>query len=235
MHPTKAPDLDGISPIFYQKYWEVVGDSVVKCVLQSLNSGCMPSGLNETYICLILKVRCPQKITEFKPISVCNVFYKIVAKVLANRLREILPEVISESQSAFVLRSQITDNVIAAFETMHNIDQRRKGKYGLMAIKLDMRKVYYRVEWAYLDVVMRRMGLQERWIELIKMCVTIVSYSILINGELKGRIIPSRGLRQRDPISPYLFLLCSEGLSAMLKKEEREDKIKGVLVRRGAP
>ena len=128
MHPTKAPSPDGMSPIFYQKYWEVVGGSVIKCVLQSLNSGCMPSGLNETYICLIPKVRCPQKITKFKPISLCNVFYKILAKVLANRLKEILLEVISESQSAFIPRSQITDNVIAAFETMHNIDQRRKGK-----------------------------------------------------------------------------------------------------------
>ena len=97
MHPTKALGLDSMVPIFYQKYWEVVGDSVIKCVLQSLNSGYMPSGLNETYICLIPKVRCPQKITEFRPISLCNVFYKIVAEVLANRLKEILLEVISES------------------------------------------------------------------------------------------------------------------------------------------
>ena len=128
MHPIKAPSPDGMSLISYQKYWEVVGDNVIKCVLQSLNSGCMPSGLNETYICLIPKVRCPQNIMEFRPISLCNVLYKIVAKVLANRLKEILPEVISESQSAFVPRRQITDNVIVAFETMHSIDQRRKGK-----------------------------------------------------------------------------------------------------------
>ena len=221
MHPTKAPDPDSMSPIFYQKYWEVVGDSVIKCVLQSLNSGCFPSGLNETYICIIPKVRCPQKITEFRPISLCNVICKIVAKVLANRLKEIMLEVISESQSAFVSGRQITDNVIAAFEIMHSIDQRRKGKQGLMAIKLNMSKAYNRVEWGYLEAVMRRMGFQERWIELILMCVTTVSYFVLINGEPKGKIKPSRGLRQGDPISPYLFLLCFEGLSAILKREER--------------
>jgi len=128
MHPTKAPSPNSMSPIFYQKYWGVVGDGFIKCVLQSLNSGCFPNGLNETYICLIPKVKCPQKITEFRPISLCNVIYKIVAKILANRLKKILPDVISESQSAFVPGRQITDNVIAAFETMHSIDQRRKGK-----------------------------------------------------------------------------------------------------------
>ena len=235
MHPTKAPDPDGMSPIFYQKYWEVVGDSVIKCVLQSLNSGCLLSGLNETYICIIPKVRCPQKITEFRPISLCNVIYKIVAKVLANRLKEIMLEVISESQSAFVPGRQITNNVIVAFEIMHSIDQRRKGKQGLMAIKLNMSKAFDRVEWGYLEAVMRRMGFQERWIELILMCVTTVSYFVLINGEPKGKIKPSRGLRQGDPISLYLFLLCSKGLSAMLKREEREGNIKGVSVCRGAP
>ena len=104
-----------------------------------------------------------------------------------------------------------------------------------MAIKLDMSKAYNRVEWGYLEAVMRRMGFQERWIELILMCVTTVSYFVLINGEPKGKIKPSRGLRQGDPISPYLFLLCSEGLSAMLKREERKGNIKGVSVCRGAP
>lgn len=104
----------------------------------------MPTCLNETYICLISKVNCPQKITEFRPISLCNVVYKIVSKVLANRLKKILPAMIYESQSAFVLGRQITDNVLVAFETMHCIDQRRKGKKGLMTIKLDMNKAYDR-------------------------------------------------------------------------------------------
>ena len=118
---------------------------------------------------------------------------------------------------------------------MHSIDQRRNGKQGLMAIKLDMSKAYDRVEWGYLEAVMRRMGFQERWIKLILMCVTMVSYFVLINGEPKGRIKPSRGLRQGDPISPYLFLLCSEGLSAPIHKAARDKLISGISIGRGCP
>ena len=145
MHPTKSPGPNGMSLLFYQKYWEVVSPYVTKCVLQILNSGSLPCVLNETYICLIPKVQCPQKITEFRPINLCNVIYKIVSKVLANRLKRILPKVIGEAQSAFVLGRQITDNVFVAFETMNSIKSKRKGKTRLMAIKLDMSKAYDRV------------------------------------------------------------------------------------------
>ena len=142
---------------------------------------------------------------------------------------------IDESQSAFVPGRLITDNVLAAFETMHCIDQRRKGKEALMALKLDMSKAYDRVEWGFLEAMMRRLGFHDRWVSLMMMCVTSVNYSVLINGVPKGNIIPPRGLRQGDPISPYLFLLCAEGLTAMLKKEVALGNIKGVAVCRGAP
>ena len=117
---------------------------------------------------------------------------------------------------------------MVGFEIMYNIDQRRKGKEALMPVKLDLSKAYDRMEWVYLEEMMRRMGFHERWISLIMMCVTTVEYSVLINEEAKGKINPTRGSRQGDPISLYLFLICAEGLSAMLKKEEREGQIKGV-------
>ena len=135
-----------------------MGSQVTQSVIHILRTGIMPNGLNDTYICLIPKVKSPKKITEYCPISLCNVIYKIVAKVLANRLKGVLPEVISDAQSAFVLGRQITNNVLVAFEVMHCINQRRKGKEGLMAIKLDMSKAYDRVEWGYLEAMMRKMG-----------------------------------------------------------------------------
>ena len=233
--PTKSPGPNGMSPIFYQKYWDVVGTNVIDCVLHTLNTGVMPPSLNETFICLIPKVKSPQKITEFRPISLCNVSYKIISKVLANWLKRILADVINKAQSAFVLGRQITDNVLVAFETMHCINGKRKGKEALMALKLDMSKVYDRVECRYLKVIMRKLGFNERWISLVLMCISTVSYLVLINGEAKGNIVPSRGLRQGDPISPYLFLLCAEGLSAMLRKEEEQGNIRGISVCRGGP
>ena len=145
-----TPGPDGMSPVFFQKYWDIVGPNVIGCVLNILRTGVIPNGLNDTFICLIPKVNCPQKMTEFRPISLCNVVYKLVSKVLANRLKKILPDVISDAQSAFVPGRQITDNVLVAFEVMHCINQRRKGKKGLMAIKLDMSKAYDRV-WAIIS------------------------------------------------------------------------------------
>lgn len=109
--------------------------------------------------------------------------------------------------------------MLVAFKTMHHINQKRTGKKGWMAVKLDMSKAYDRVKWAYLEAIMRKLGFQEKWISLSMMCVRTVSFSILINGEPKGRITLTKGLRQGDPISSYLFLLCEEGLSAILRKE----------------
>ena len=180
---------------FYQKYWEIIGPDVIECVLSVLNSGVLPCGINETYICLIPKVHSPQKITEFRPISLCNVVYKIISKMLANRLKGVLTEVIDKSQSAFVPGRSITDNVLVAFETMHCIDQRKKGKEAFMVVKLNMSKAYDRVKWSYLKATMRRMGFHEKWITLMMMCVSTVSYSVLVNGEPKGKIVPSRGFR----------------------------------------
>ena len=147
---------------------------MVNCVLSSLNSGRMPCRLNETYICLIPKVKSPQKITKFRLISLCNMVYKLISKILAKKLKRVLAAVIDESQSAFAPGRLITDNMLVAFETMHYIDQRKKGKEALIAIKLDMSKAYDRVEWVYLEAMMRKMGFHKRWISLIMMCVTTV-------------------------------------------------------------
>ena len=91
------------------------------------------------------------------------------------------------------------------------------GKKDFMAMKLDMSKAYDKMEWCFLEQILLKLGFQESWVALIMKCITTGSYSILVNGEPKGMIKPSRGLRQRDPLSPYLFLFCAKGLNALLR------------------
>ena len=173
--------------------------------------------------------------SELRPISLCNVIYKIISKVLANRLKQVLPNIISPTQSAFVLDRLITDNVLVAYETIHTMHVRKKGKKGSMALKLDISKVHDRVEWPFLPKIMEKRGFLTRGIERVMNCVTAPTFSILANGKPHGMIHPSRGIRQEDPLSPYLFLLYAEGFTALLAKAELEGRIRGVSICRGAP
>ena len=128
MRPIKAPRPDGMNALFYQKFWHVVGDNVIIVVLDYLNFGCMTLGINHTNIVLIPKVKNPDKMPDFRPISLYNVIYKIISKVLANRFKQIFPHVISPTQSAFVPNKLITDNVLLAYETLHAMHSWKKGR-----------------------------------------------------------------------------------------------------------
>jgi exonuclease III len=146
MHPLKSPGPDGFSACFYQRSWEIVRADVGKAVLDFLNHGTFDPHLNSTNIVLIPKTKNPTRVTDYRPISLCNVLYKIMAKVLANRMKKMMNYIISPNQSAFLPGRLITDNVIVAFEALHTMTTRLKGRKGYMALKLDMSKAYDRVE-----------------------------------------------------------------------------------------
>jgi hypothetical protein len=219
---SKGPGLDGMIALFFQKYWHIVGVDVTLAILDFLNSGRMLGSINFTNIALIPKVKNLECMAKFRLISLCNVLYKIVSKVLVNRMKPILLRVISDSQSAFVLGRLITDNVIMTFEVLHYFKNLRTGNNVQMVAKLDMSKAYDRVKWNYFQDILLKLGFHRRWVELIMACVNMATYSVMVNGEAHGYIKPSRGLRQRDPLSPYLFLICAEGLSSLIRKAERD-------------
>ena len=177
---------------------------------------------------LIPKIKNPEKVTNYRLISLCNVAYKIDSKVVANRMKMVLQDIISENQSAFVAKRLIIDNVLVAHELMNHIGKKKKGKCGEMAVKLDMSKAYDRVEWECLQQIMRKLGFHEKWISIVMRCVSSVKYAIWINGQPCGQIRPSRGLSQGDPLSPYLFITCAEGLSGLLHRAAQRKAIKGV-------
>ena len=191
----KAPGSDGMTTLFYKKFWETVDEYITKEVLQFLNGGILPHDWNKTVIVLIPKVLNPESLKDLRPISLCNVLYKIASKVLASRLKVILPEIISQNQSAFIPRRLITDNILVVHELTHFLQNKRSGGDCFAALKLDMTKAYDRVEWHFLRWMMEKMSFDSRWINLIMQCVSTVSYKIKVNGELMEEIVPTRGLR----------------------------------------
>ena len=172
--------------------------------------------MNFTNIVPIPKKNDPQYITEFCPISLSNIVSWIISKVLENQIKSVLPNVISDALSAFIPDRLIIDNTTIAFEMLYHMRNQRKGKTGHMAVKLDIRKVYDRVEWEFLRWIMMKIGLPEQWVNLAMEIVQTASYSILNNGEPKGFITPTLSIKQGDPLSPYLFLLYAKGLSSLI-------------------
>ena len=229
MHPSKSPRLDGMSHFFFQKYWHIVGNDVTEAILFVLRSAHMLKKMNHTHIVLIPKKKDPKYLANYRPISLSNVVSQRISKVIANHLKHILPNVISDSQSAFVPNRLITNNTTVAYEILHRMRNRRRGKVGQMAVKLNISKAYDRVEWSFLQGIMQKLGFDPRWVKLAMETVTIASYSVFINREPKGWITQSRGIRQRDPLSPYLFLLCAKGLTTLLNKAVENWVVNGIM------
>jgi len=207
MHPTKAPGPDGMPALFFQHHWHIVGKDITCFVLDILNGVSIPGKVNNTFITLISKIKALNTPKDFRPISLCNVIYKLVSKVLVNRLKSILPSIIHEGQSAFVPGHMITDNILVAFEHFHYMKKkRRNGGKGYMALKLDMSKTYDRVEWVFLEQRLTKLGFNTSWVRLIMECVTTVTHIVLVNSQATFHFQPSRGLPQEDLLSPiYIF------------------------------
>lgn len=235
MHPDKSPGPDGISPGFFQKFWNIVGDDVFHTVKQFLQQGKFQGNITDTAIVFIPKKVNPANMTELRPISLCNVTYKIASKVIANRFKKLLNGVISETQSAFIPGRLITDNLMISYEVMYYMKRKSKGKVGWMALKLDMSKAYDRVEWGFLRAMLRKLGFDMKLVHLFMECVISSKYNINHAGKEFGEIIPTRGIRQGDPLPSYLFLICMEGLTTLIRDYEQKKLIKGVQVARGAP
>jgi len=235
MHPDKCSGPDGYNPGFYQHFWTLCGDDIFKDCCAWLTAGHFPSDLNITNIALIPKGSMQVSMKDWRPIALCNVLYKIISKILANRLKTVLPQCISDNQSAFVPGRSILDNAMVAIEVLHFMKAKTRGEDRHVALKLDISKAYDRMDWNYVMAVLHKLGFHDRWIHWMRMCVESVYYSVLVNGEQVGPIIPGRGLRQGDPLSPYLFIICAEGLSSLIRDAESRGVLTGTKVCRNAP
>ncbi|KAK5824255.1 hypothetical protein PVK06_019026 [Gossypium arboreum] len=232
MAPLKAPGVDSFPAIFFQRYWHIIEADMSLYCLSVLNGETEIGEINKTHIVLIPKVQKPKNLSQFKPISLCNVVYKIIAKVLVIRMSAILGNCINEAQGAFIPGRLILDNVFIAYEVLHSFKIKKRGKKGNFALKLDMNKAYDHVEWDFLAGMMKQLGFHADWIVHIMRCVCSVSYSVSLNIACGEWFSPSRGLRQGDPLSPYLFLICAKGFSTFIKKAEQKGLMKGAPIGR---
>lgn len=189
--------------------------SVYKLVLSVLDGHGLPDGLNETFLVLIPKMDSPALPSHFRPIGLCNVLYKIITKAIVNRIKPLLPVVTSNTQTSFVPGRQITDNIVIVQEVIHTMRRKQGGK-GYMTLKIDFEKAYDRLKWDFIRNTLYEMNFPIRMIEVILECISSPSMRILRNGEPTDKFIPSRGIRQGDPLSPYLFVLCMERLNQVI-------------------
>lgn len=181
MGSTKAPGPDGMFVLVNKHYWSTVHFELVAAVQSFFLGGFMLRQMNHTNIVLIPKVFSPYKVGHFRPISVYNVTYKVIAKFLANRLQPLLSKIISPMQAAFVPGRCISDNSIIVHEILHTL-KKKSGKGGLMAIKVDMERAYDKIEWPFLLEVMKCFGFDSIWINWIQQCISTTSFSTLVNG-----------------------------------------------------
>ncbi|GJR89610.1 uncharacterized protein Tco_0213621 [Tanacetum coccineum] len=211
----KSPGLDGYTSKFFKEAWECIGGDVCKAVQEFFTNGKLLKELNHTVLALLPKVKTPSKINDYRPISCCNVLYKCISKVLTNRIKEGLNDLVSDNQSAFVPGRRIADNILITQELMHNYHRDRGPPR--CAFKVDIQKAYDTVDWDFLRKILIGFGFHVTMVNWIMECVTSTSFSLSIYGVLHGYFKGRRGLRQGDPMSPYLFSLVMEILTLILQ------------------
>ncbi|KAJ9707044.1 hypothetical protein PVL29_002161 [Vitis rotundifolia] len=214
----KAPRPNGFTIAVFQDCWDVVKEDLVRVFTEFHRSGIINQSTNASFIVLLPKKSLTKKISDFRPISLITSLYKIIAKVLSGRIRGVLHETIHSTQGAFVQGRQILD---AALIANGIVDERRRSREEGVVFKIDFEKAYD-----------HKKGFSPRWRKWMSGCLSSVSYAVLVNGDAKGWVKASRGLRQGDSLSPFLFTLVADVLSRMLLRAEERNLLEGFRVGR---
>jgi hypothetical protein len=190
--------------------------------------------INQTFIVLIPKKFQPIIPQDFRPISLSNVIYKIIAKSLADRLKPYLPDFIDKAQAAFIKNRHISSNIIITQEIIHSFHLKSWNQHAFL-LKIDLAKAFDRLQWNFIKGALQRLGLHPHFINLINACISSTSFSILVNGEPTAYFRPQRGIRQGCPLSPYLFVVAINELSIQLQNHLHHANLAGVTLGPACP
>lgn len=234
MRRNASPGPDGFNVAFYISAWDWIGDDVTAVVTTFYTTGILPPHLNDTQIALIPKKLTCHLPSDFRPISLCNVIYKIIAKFLANRLKVHLPDYIHPSQQAFIEGRRISNNIVVAQEIAHSFSLTSWKSQDFM-LKIDLAKAFDRLEWHCIVTALERKGLHRHFINLVYACISSPTFFVIINGQSYANFTSSRGIRQGCPLSPYLFVLAVNELSLKLQDALQANHLTGILLGPNCP
>ncbi|PKU84741.1 integrator complex subunit 11 [Dendrobium catenatum] len=210
---SSSPGPDGYNFHFYKKCWHIIGPKVCKAVKSFFISGIMPTGIKATALALIPKTKHASSFNDFRPIALCNVIYKIISKIIANRLKLVMPHIVKDNQSGFIKSRISTDHIILAQEIL---SYAAKGKKSIFCAKFDIRKAFDTISREFILARLLQKGFHPLFISWIKSCIFDVKFSIVIKGSLEGYFSSLAGLRQGCPLIPYLFCIAMDAFSSIL-------------------
>eukprot|EP00253_Pinus_taeda_P006959 PITA_06959 len=225
LHPNKSPGPDGFPISFYRDYWELIKKDLIKYIKWIKKKGKIGGYTNATHLALIPKENRPSNFSRFRPISLCNSSYKIFTKIIASRLKTLLPMLISDNQGGFIANRQISDSILLVQEAIHSSQARNEKGF---ILKLDLANAFDRVRHSFLFAVLQKMGFSPLFINVIRSCISGPWIAPLINGRPGPSFQSSRGLRQGCPLSPYLFILMEESFSSALDQKRQSGLITGI-------